>query len=169
MHEHDGYQSLITLIHNKHCSIWRSGFELGLLKSTKRLLDKRVIYTELPLQERSIINPPHSLTINTALIVSVTGKHGHFVTAHTGTLAPRQQRSEATSQNISHGASISEKSHKTTTNAQNAKPRNIWNHRHPEKAARGPWSSPVKSSEEQDNGLISPRCWCSGNLVVKRH
>ncbi len=78
MHEHDGYQSLITLIHNKHCSIWRSGFELGLLKSTKRLLDKRVIYTELPLQERSIINPPHSLTINTALIVSVTGETWPF-------------------------------------------------------------------------------------------
>lgn len=74
MHEHDGFQSLITLLHNKHCSIWRRGFELGLLKSTKRLLDKRVIYTELPLRERSITNPPHSPAINTALIVSVTGE-----------------------------------------------------------------------------------------------
>ncbi len=78
MHEHDGYQSLITLLHNKHCSIWRSGFELGLLKSTKRLLDKRVIYTELPLQERSITNPPHSPAINTTLIVSVTGETWPF-------------------------------------------------------------------------------------------
>lgn len=75
--------------------------------------------------------------------------------------------------NISRRDSVPKRSHKITTNAQqNAKPRNIWNHRQPGKGAPGSWKSPVKSSEEERNyimGWLGPRCWCWGNFVVKRH